>query len=148
MAYLWCEVDRSINGCNPNCHGISLANITAIILHHVNMPAGLSAWNYKKNYIWTKNDLFIDEIYRIFQSIRWSRCCYHTGFINHWVLLAAHKAGRYGSGQETAAVFVTWFCYQSIAKPDNKTATVSWPDQYLLLLKHVVLKTFFKEHTI
>ena len=23
---------------------------------------------------------------------------------------------------------VTWFCYQLIAKPGNKTATVSWPD--------------------
>ena len=26
---------------------------------------------------------------------------------------------------------VTWFCYQLIAKPSNKTATVSWPDPYL-----------------
>ena len=25
---------------------------------------------------------------------------------------------------------VTWFCYQLIAKPGNKTAAVSWPDQY------------------
>ena len=24
----------------------------------------------------------------------------------------------------------TWFCYQLIAKPGNKTAAVSWPDQY------------------
>ena len=26
---------------------------------------------------------------------------------------------------------VTWFCYQLIAKPGNKTAAVSWPDPYL-----------------
>ena len=25
---------------------------------------------------------------------------------------------------------VTWFCYQVIAKPGNKTATPSWPDPY------------------
>ena len=25
---------------------------------------------------------------------------------------------------------VTWFCYQLIAKPGNKTAAVSWPDPY------------------
>ena len=25
---------------------------------------------------------------------------------------------------------VTWFCYQLIAKPGNKTATVSWPNPY------------------
>ena len=27
---------------------------------------------------------------------------------------------------------VTWFCYQMIAKPSNKTATPSWPDSYVL----------------
>ena len=27
---------------------------------------------------------------------------------------------------------VTWFCYQLIAKPGNKTATVPWPDPYAL----------------
>ena len=26
---------------------------------------------------------------------------------------------------------VTWFCYQLIAKPGNKTAAVSWPDPYI-----------------
>ena len=26
---------------------------------------------------------------------------------------------------------VTWFCYQLIAKPGNKTALVSWPDPYV-----------------
>ena len=26
---------------------------------------------------------------------------------------------------------VTWFCYQLITKPGNKTATVSWPDPYV-----------------
>ena len=29
---------------------------------------------------------------------------------------------------------VTWFCYQLIAKPGNKTAAVSWPDPYVHLL--------------
>ena len=28
---------------------------------------------------------------------------------------------------------VTWFCYQLIAKPGNKTAAVSWPDPYGIL---------------
>ena len=30
---------------------------------------------------------------------------------------------------------VTWFCYQLIAKPGNKTATVPWPDPYTLKWK-------------
>ena len=29
---------------------------------------------------------------------------------------------------------VTWFCYQMIAKPGNKTAAASWPDPYTYLL--------------
>ena len=28
---------------------------------------------------------------------------------------------------------VTWFCYQMITKPGNKTATPSWPDPYLFI---------------
>ena len=30
--------------------------------------------------------------------------------------------------------FVTWFCYQLIAKPGNKTASVPWPDPYILCI--------------
>ena len=29
---------------------------------------------------------------------------------------------------------VTWFCYQLIAKPVNKTAAVLWPDPYIYVL--------------
>ena len=29
---------------------------------------------------------------------------------------------------------VTWFCYQLIAKPGNKTAAVSWPDPYVFYM--------------
>ena len=32
---------------------------------------------------------------------------------------------------------VTWFCYQMIAKPGNKTATRSWPDPYTSTLVKV-----------
>ena len=31
---------------------------------------------------------------------------------------------------------VTWFCYQLIAKPGNKTAAVSWPDTYTYIRHH------------
>ena len=30
---------------------------------------------------------------------------------------------------------VTWFCYQLIAKPGNKTAAVSWPDLYDVMIR-------------
>ena len=32
---------------------------------------------------------------------------------------------------QNCGCLVTWFCYQMIAKPGNKTATVSWPDPYI-----------------
>ena len=31
---------------------------------------------------------------------------------------------------------VTWFCYQMIAKPGNKTAAPSWPDSYVYCFWH------------
>ena len=38
---------------------------------------------------------------------------------------------------------VTWFCYQLIAKPGNKTATVSWPDPYRIPFMIWKLQTTF-----
>ena len=32
---------------------------------------------------------------------------------------------------QNCGCLVTWFCYQLIAKPGNKTAAVSWPDPYV-----------------
>ena len=41
---------------------------------------------------------------------------------------------------------VTWFCYQLIAKPGNKTAAVSWPDPYdYYFLKRKVHCTSFDD---
>ena len=36
---------------------------------------------------------------------------------------------------------VTWFCYQLIAKPGNKTAAVSWPDPFIVgWLPHMIIE--------
>ena len=46
---------------------------------------------------------------------------------------------------------VTWFCYQLIAKPGNKTAAVSWPDPYTVecrynaVLYNMILHTSLQE---
>ena len=52
---------------------------------------------------------------------------------------------------QNCGFLVTWFCYQLIAKPGNKTAAVSWPDPstqslfnsfhwiYSLLFSHTIL---------
>ena len=33
---------------------------------------------------------------------------------------------------QSCRCLVTWFCYQLIAKPGNKTATALWPDPYIV----------------
>ena len=49
--------------------------------------------------------------------------------INHW-----NKFRNYNwiiwVRSRNCGCLVTWFCYQLIAKPGNKTAAVSWPDPY------------------
>ena len=49
----------------------------------------------------------------------------------HTIYSIFHKI-LYGSGHKTGncGCIVAWFCYQLIAKPGNKTATVPWPDPY------------------
>ena len=37
---------------------------------------------------------------------------------------------------------VTWFCYQLIAKPGNKTATVPWPDRYTVQCRYNAVSFF------
>ena len=48
---------------------------------------------------------------------------------------------------------VTWFCYELITKPGNKTATVSWPDPYVyelisILSSWLILKYRYRRHLI
>ena len=45
--------------------------------------------------------------------------------IDNWIVYTWVRSRNCGC-------LVTWFCYQLIAKPGNKTATVSWPDPHIL----------------
>ena len=57
-----------------------------------------------------------------------------------WVLVYKHRLEMISPdkskglitayGSRNFGCLVTWFCYQLIAKPGNKTATVLWPDPY------------------
>ena len=61
----------------------------------------------------------------------WDNIAFHNWFINQekflvitfeiWIWIRSHDCG----------CLVAWFCYQLIARPGNKTATVSWPDPYI-----------------
>ena len=49
----------------------------------------------------------------------------------------SQSISRYGTDMisvrsQNYGCLVTWFCYQLIAKPGNKTATVPWPHRYAL----------------
>ena len=54
--------------------------------------------------------------------------CAFTTYTVHCIWVRSRNCGS----------LVTWFCYQLIAKPGNKTAAVSWPDQYRLNTVHTV----------
>ena len=49
----------------------------------------------------------------------WNKICLNQSASDIWVR------------SQNCGCLVTWFCYQLIAKPGNKTATVSWPDPYI-----------------
>ena len=83
-------------------YGVSFVNICEKI-HHVIMAL---------------HCMWVTEI-QSFTFICTDDCfCFIEDCFNIWV-----RSRRYGC-------LVTWFCYQMIAKPGNKTATPSWPDPY------------------
>ena len=73
------------------------------------------------------------------------RCCFfmkHRISLAETILMLPWMIGRkrpwcYASTMSiwvrsrNCSCLVTWFCYRLIAKPGNKTATVSWPDPYI-----------------
>ena len=68
-------------------------------------------------------------------------CYAKCGFMNLVSLLMryslqevmTHCSGPgYGSRSWRCGCLVTWFCYQLIAKPGNKTAAPQWPELYSL----------------
>ena len=46
-------------------------------------------------------------------------------------------------GSQNCSCLVTWFCYQLIAKPGNKTAAVSWPDTYGKCSREQLVKRYW-----
>ena len=63
---------------------------------------------------------------RIWMREKWN---FHHISIVIKKLLMKWAPGQQQMGQVTkCGCLVTWFCYQLIAKPGNKTATVSWSD--------------------
>ena len=55
-------------------------------------------------------------------------CCWWTSY-TRCLVITSHGIDL-GFRSLNCGWLVTWFCYQLIAKPGNKTDTVSWPDPY------------------
>ena len=51
----------------------------------------------------------------------------------YWIITRKWYMGQVRS--RNCGCLVTWFCYQLIAKPGNKTAAVSWPDPYVQMIR-------------
>ena len=63
----------------------------------------------------------------------------HYAIVNmdlRWrITMRRNKKCKLWVRSRNSSCLVTWFCYQLIAKPGNKTATVSWPDPiYIIML--------------
>ena len=64
------------------------------------------------------------------QSIIWT----NEDLLTHWGRVM-HTWVR----SRNCGCLVTWFCYQLIAKPGNKTATVSWPSWPICISKLTII---------
>ena len=56
-----------------------------------------------------------------------------SSLLMHWRYCSVAPSNKYmiWVRSQNCGCLVTWFCYQLIAKPGNKTATVSWSDPYI-----------------
>ena len=68
-------------------------------------------------------------LYMVEWSLSWKRC-YICNVISYWLRPYSYIENRIWVRSWNCGCLVTWFCYQLIAKPGNKTAKVSWPDPY------------------
>ena len=90
------------------------------------------------NQLWCPLEL--KEIFQTIEMIQRSFLCKILGMnqLTYWEQLLTLNLYSLERCQERYRIIwvrsrncgclVTWFCYQLIAKPDNKTAAVSWPD--------------------
>ena len=63
--------------------------------------------------------------YMVEWGLIWKRRSYLCNVIPHWLRLYSYIENRIWVRSRNSGCLVTWFCYQLIAKPGNKAATVS-----------------------
>ena len=95
--------------CLTACPGISKENINA--LHYLHFMRGIHGWWVADDDWWITREQF-----HVMTS-SW----YIKRNLLEYIWVKSRNCG----------CLVTWFCYQLIAKPGNKTAAVPWPDPYV-----------------
>ena len=108
-----------------------------LISNYILSPScqNVKMWNYfeKFKYIILVLNIYDDEVCCSSTQRKRRSCLYNSQY--------AHKEPRYQQVWKVikyriwvrsgnCGCLVTWFCYQLIAKPGNKTAAVPWPDPY------------------
>ena len=93
---------------------------------------------FQQHKVWFSSKTFIQDLAQTFNSLTihlWDNFHdqYRTPFLVH-VISHPHMhqccTCKSGFRSQRCGYLVTWFCYQFIAKPGNKTAAPLWPDPY------------------
>ena len=72
----------------------------------------------------------------------------HPKFLMKFAKITVSKKKSPKSNRVTTMTLVTWFCYQLIAKPGNKTVTVSWPDTIYWVKIYITLLVLKLEYSV
>ena len=96
----------------------------------------LDHWPFERGMYWWPVDSPLPKI----GPVMWKVFpCHDT--ITYWEILDFWKCSNICAQFDSIWVrswncgcLVTWFCYQLIAKPGNKTASVSWPNPYVVIV--------------
>ena len=111
------------------------------------ISSGLTIWRYCSLALSQRNDAVFHRTswFRAFDNLQglYSAltilCGGFVGFFFYPKILFSRMVIQINAGKwiyiwarsRNCGCLVTWLCYQLIAKPGNKTATVSWPDPYI-----------------
>ena len=81
-------------------------------------PLQINSW-HAEIILWNIGTLYFLPYFQWNATSRWTPSPWMTNIHASCIWVRSRDCG----------CLVTWFCYQLIAKPDNKTAAVPWPDR-------------------
>ena len=96
---------------------------------------GCMCWTGPFKFRWSRRYIQNSSYYlHQIGSINISHCCHIFPWLCVWsccTIICCWFHIYIWVRSRNCGCLVTWFCYQLIAKPGNKTVAVSWPDPYI-----------------